>query len=99
MPGHARNEFPGNPGNLDTAGHARTVLNRLWIWTSRVQIPSLTLYTCIFTHTFGSLITARSIRGSFAEGLTDRKVLEEADLPAVQAPKVELEALDPSFDL
>jgi DNA-directed RNA polymerase subunit omega len=34
-----------------------------------------------------------------ADGLVDRKVLEEADLPAVQAPKVELEALDPSFDL
>ncbi|MCI0749058.1 MAG: DNA-directed RNA polymerase subunit omega [Nevskiales bacterium] len=34
-----------------------------------------------------------------AEGLIDRKVLEEAELPAVQAPKVELEALDPSFDL
>jgi DNA-directed RNA polymerase subunit omega len=34
-----------------------------------------------------------------ADALVDRKVLEEADLPAVQAPKVELEALDPSFDL
>jgi len=34
-----------------------------------------------------------------ADSLVDAKVLEEADLPAVQAPKVELEALDPSFDL
>ncbi|MBI2383054.1 MAG: DNA-directed RNA polymerase subunit omega [Gammaproteobacteria bacterium] len=34
-----------------------------------------------------------------ADGYVDRSVLEEADLPAVQAPKVELEALDPSFDL
>ncbi len=42
--------------------------------------------------------TVLSLR-EIADGLTDRKVLEEADLPAVQAPKVELEALDPSFDL
>jgi len=42
--------------------------------------------------------TVLSLR-EIAEGLTDRNVLEEADLPAVQAPKVELEALDPSFDL
>ena len=34
-----------------------------------------------------------------AEGHTTRGVLEEADLPVVQQPKVELEALDPSFDL
>jgi DNA-directed RNA polymerase subunit omega len=33
-----------------------------------------------------------------AEGHTDKSVLDEADLPAVQQPKVELEALDPSFD-
>ena len=42
--------------------------------------------------------TVLSLR-EIADGLTDKKVLEEADLPAVQAPKVELEALDPSFDL
>lgn len=33
-----------------------------------------------------------------ADGYIDRTVLEEIDLPAVQQPKVELEALDPSFD-
>jgi DNA-directed RNA polymerase subunit omega len=33
-----------------------------------------------------------------ADGYIDRSVLEEIDLPAVQQPKVELEALDPSFD-
>ena len=42
--------------------------------------------------------TVLSLR-EIADGLIDRKVLEEADLPAIQAPKVELEALDPSFDL
>ncbi len=34
-----------------------------------------------------------------SEGLTDKTVLDEADLPAVQQPKMELEALAPSFDL
>ena len=34
-----------------------------------------------------------------AEGYTDNSVLSEADLPAIQQPKMELEALDPSFDL
>lgn len=33
-----------------------------------------------------------------AEGHVGREVLDEADLPAVQQPKMELEALDPSFD-
>jgi DNA-directed RNA polymerase subunit omega len=33
-----------------------------------------------------------------AEGLTDSSVLAEAELPAVQPPKMELEALDPSYD-
>lgn len=42
--------------------------------------------------------TVLSLR-EIADNLVDRKVLEEADLPAVQAPKMELEALDPSFDL
>jgi DNA-directed RNA polymerase subunit omega len=32
-------------------------------------------------------------------GHVDRSVLDEVDLPAVQQPKVELEALDPSFDI
>jgi DNA-directed RNA polymerase subunit omega len=41
--------------------------------------------------------TVLSLR-EIAEGLTDRSVLEEAELPAVQQPKMELEALDPSFD-
>ena len=41
--------------------------------------------------------TVLSLR-EIAEGLTDRGVLEEAELPAVQQPKMELEALDPSFD-
>ena len=41
--------------------------------------------------------TVLSLR-EIAEGYTDRSVLEEADLPAIQQPKVELEALDPSFD-
>jgi DNA-directed RNA polymerase subunit omega len=34
-----------------------------------------------------------------AEGKVDRSVLEEQDLPAIQQPKMELEALDPSFDI
>lgn len=34
-----------------------------------------------------------------AEGHITRAVLEEPDLPVIQQPKVELEALDPSFDL
>lgn len=38
--------------------------------------------------------TVVSLR-EIAEGYVDREVLDEADLPAVQAPKVELEALDP----
>ncbi|MGH8447310.1 MAG: DNA-directed RNA polymerase subunit omega [Solimonas sp.] len=41
--------------------------------------------------------TVLSLR-EIAEGYTDRKVLEEVDLPAIQQPKMELEALDPSFD-
>lgn len=42
--------------------------------------------------------TVLSLR-EIADGHVTRAVLEEADLPAVQQPKVELEALDPSFDL
>lgn len=42
--------------------------------------------------------TVLSLR-EIAEGHTTRAVLEEPDLPVVQQPKVELEALDPSFDL
>jgi len=38
--------------------------------------------------------TVVSLR-EIAEGHVDREVLDEADLPAVQAPKVEREALDP----
>lgn len=41
--------------------------------------------------------TVLSLR-EIAEGHIDRSVLDEVDLPAVQQPKVELEALDPSFD-
>jgi DNA-directed RNA polymerase subunit omega len=41
--------------------------------------------------------TVLSLR-EIAEGLTDSNVLDEAELPAVQQPKMELEALDPSFD-
>ena len=41
--------------------------------------------------------TVLSLR-EIAEGHIDRAVLDEVDLPAVQQPKVELEALDPSFD-
>ena len=42
--------------------------------------------------------TVLSLR-EIADGHIDRAVLDEVDLPAVQQPKVELEALDPSFDL
>ena len=41
--------------------------------------------------------TVLSLR-EIAEGHIDRAVLEEVDLPAIQQPKMELEALDPSFD-
>jgi DNA-directed RNA polymerase subunit omega len=41
--------------------------------------------------------TVLSLR-EIAEGHIDRGVLDEVDLPAVQQPKMELEALDPSFD-
>ncbi|MEQ1439844.1 DNA-directed RNA polymerase subunit omega [Fontimonas sp. SYSU GA230001] len=41
--------------------------------------------------------TVLSLR-EIAEGHVGRDVLEEQDLPAVQQPKMELEALDPSFD-
>ncbi|HEY0975187.1 MAG TPA: DNA-directed RNA polymerase subunit omega [Solimonas sp.] len=41
--------------------------------------------------------TVLSLR-EIAEGHTNRSVLDEMDLPAVQQPKMELEALDPSFD-
>jgi DNA-directed RNA polymerase subunit omega len=34
-----------------------------------------------------------------ADGYVDTGVLSEADLPVVQQPKMELEALDPSFDI
>jgi len=34
-----------------------------------------------------------------AEGHIDRTVLDEQDLPVIQQPKMELEALDPSFDM
>lgn len=34
-----------------------------------------------------------------AEGQITTSVLDEPELPAVQQPKMELEALDPSFDL
>lgn len=41
--------------------------------------------------------TVLSLR-EIAEGHVDKTVLDEMDLPAVQQPKPELEALDPSFD-
>ncbi|MEC9361626.1 MAG: DNA-directed RNA polymerase subunit omega [Sinimarinibacterium flocculans] len=41
--------------------------------------------------------TVLSLR-EIAEGHIDRGVLDEVDLPAIQQPKMELEALDPSFD-
>jgi len=34
-----------------------------------------------------------------ASGHVTESVLDEQELPAIQAPKMELEALDPSFDL
>lgn len=34
-----------------------------------------------------------------AEQKVDRTVLDEQDLPVIQQPKMELEALDPSFDI
>lgn len=34
-----------------------------------------------------------------ASGQVTESVLDEQELPAIQAPKMELEALDPSFDL
>lgn len=34
-----------------------------------------------------------------ADGYISSTVLSEADLPAIQQPEMELEALDPSFDL
>ena len=34
-----------------------------------------------------------------AAGHVTESVLDEQELPAIQAPKMELEALDPSFDL
>lgn len=34
-----------------------------------------------------------------AEGHVTESVLDEQELPVIQAPKMELEALDPSFDL
>ena len=34
-----------------------------------------------------------------AGGHVTESVLDEQELPAIQAPKMELEALDPSFDL
>ena len=42
--------------------------------------------------------TVLSLR-EIAEGHITRAVLDEPDLPVVVQPKVELEALDPSFDL
>lgn len=42
--------------------------------------------------------TVLSLR-EIAEGFIGRDVLDEPDLPAIQQPKVELEALDPSFDM
>lgn len=42
--------------------------------------------------------TVLSLR-EIADGLVDVSVLDEVDLPAVQQPKMELEALDPIYDL
>ncbi len=42
--------------------------------------------------------TVLSLR-EIAEGHVGVGVLDEIDLPAIQQPKMELEALDPSFDL
>lgn len=41
--------------------------------------------------------TVLSLR-EIAEGHIGLSVLDEVDLPALQQPKMELEALDPSFD-
>lgn len=41
--------------------------------------------------------TVVSLR-EIADEFIDRSVLDEADLPAIQQPKVELEALDPGLD-
>ncbi|MDP3857224.1 MAG: DNA-directed RNA polymerase subunit omega [Stagnimonas sp.] len=42
--------------------------------------------------------TVLSLR-EIAEGHVTESVLDEQELPVIQAPKMELEALDPSFDL
>jgi DNA-directed RNA polymerase subunit omega len=42
--------------------------------------------------------TVLSLR-EIAEGFVTSSVLDEPELPAVQQPKMELEALDPSFDM
>ena len=42
--------------------------------------------------------TVLSLR-EIAEGNIGRDMLDAQDLPAIQQPKVELEALDPSFDM
>ncbi len=42
--------------------------------------------------------TVLSLR-EIADGYIDNTVLNEAELPAISQPKMELEALDPSFDL
>ncbi|ROH91700.1 DNA-directed RNA polymerase subunit omega [Stagnimonas aquatica] len=42
--------------------------------------------------------TVLSLR-EIAEGYVTESVLDEQELPVIQAPKMELEALDPSFDL
>ncbi|QHS10498.1 DNA-directed RNA polymerase subunit omega [Sinimarinibacterium sp. NLF-5-8] len=41
--------------------------------------------------------TVLSLR-EIAEGRVTRSVLDEVDLPAIGQPKMELEALDPSYD-
>jgi DNA-directed RNA polymerase subunit omega len=42
--------------------------------------------------------TVLSLR-EIAEGFVTESVLDEQELPAVSAPKMELEQLDPSFDM
>ena len=42
--------------------------------------------------------TVLSLR-EIAEGFVTKSVLDEQELPAVSAPKMELEQLDPSFDM
>lgn len=42
--------------------------------------------------------TVLSLR-EIADGHVTESVLDEQELPVIQAPKMELEALDPSFDL